>query len=184
MTSSPRRRRERRPRTVRTTPLPAPGAPCASSPTSSPWRDRDFRTLFGAAALSQLGTNTGYVAIPLLALTALDASPAQVGTLAALSTLTFLLIGLPAGARVDRLRTRGALITADLARGPRQGTSPGRRSSPPSRSRGGWTRSRWGSCTPWSCWAAAPPSSPTSAPRASCRSPSAGRVWYGRTPRW
>lgn len=116
MTASPRRRPERRPRTVRTTPEHSPGTPSTPSAARSPWRNQDFRTLFGAATLNQLGTNTGYVAVPLLALTALDAGPAQVGVLAALSTLAFLLIGLPAGAWVDRLRTRGVLITADLAR--------------------------------------------------------------------
>ncbi|MFE6844275.1 MFS transporter [Streptomyces sp. NPDC057686] len=82
----------------------------------SPWRTKDFRTLFSATTLSQLGTNTGHVAVPLLALTALDATAGQVGTLAALSTTAFLLIGLPAGAWVDRLRTRRVLVTADLAR--------------------------------------------------------------------
>src|SRR5699024_2280583 len=40
----------------------------------------------------------------------------EVGVLAAMSTLAFLLIGLPAGAWVDRMRRRNVLITADLAR--------------------------------------------------------------------
>ncbi|MBT2407209.1 MULTISPECIES: MFS transporter [unclassified Streptomyces] len=93
-------------------PIPTP----ADTTTPSPWAAPDFRTLFAAATLNQLATNTGYIAVPLLALTTLDATPAQVGTLAALSTLAFLLIGLPAGAWVDRLRTRRVLITADLAR--------------------------------------------------------------------
>ncbi|MDX3229539.1 MFS transporter [Streptomyces sp. ME19-01-6] len=85
-------------------------------PTESPWRLRDFRTLFTATALSQLGTNIGYVAIPLIAVSALDASPGQVGLLATLSTVAFLVIGLPAGAWVDRMRHRGVLIAADLTR--------------------------------------------------------------------
>ncbi|MEJ8645123.1 MFS transporter [Streptomyces sp. MS1.HAVA.3] len=88
MTSSPRRRRERHPGQSGRRPYP-PRSTQRLLPTGSPWRDQDFRTLFGAAALNQLGTNTGHVATPLLALTALDASPAQVGTLAALSTLAF-----------------------------------------------------------------------------------------------
>ncbi|WP_437112936.1 hypothetical protein [Streptomyces syringium] len=62
-----------------------------------PWRLRDFRMLF-AAAPSHLGSTIGYVVIPLLAVTALDAGPGQAGALAALSTAAFLLIGLPAGA--------------------------------------------------------------------------------------
>ncbi|MBH5333507.1 MFS transporter [Streptomyces pactum] len=82
----------------------------------SPWRTPDFRTLFTASALSQLATNVGYIAIPLIAVSALDASPGQVGALAALGTAAFLLIGLPAGAWVDRMRHRRVLITADLAR--------------------------------------------------------------------
>jgi MFS family permease len=82
----------------------------------SPWRTADFRTLFAASTLSQLGTNVSYVAVPLIAVTALDAGPGQVGVLATLSTLAFLLIGLPAGAWVDRMRHRRVLIAADLAR--------------------------------------------------------------------
>ncbi|MBT2507437.1 MFS transporter, partial [Streptomyces sp. ISL-98] len=85
-------------------------------PTNTPWRIPDFRTLFTATALSQLGTNVGYVAVPLIAVSALDASPGQVGLLATLSTIAFLLIGLPAGAWVDRMRLRRVLIAADLAR--------------------------------------------------------------------
>ncbi|MEV4973371.1 MFS transporter [Streptomyces scopuliridis] len=83
---------------------------------NSPWRTADFRTLFTATALGQLGTNIGYVAVPLIAVTTLDATPGQVGALATLSTVAFLLIGLPAGAWVDRMRHRRVLITADLAR--------------------------------------------------------------------
>lgn len=82
----------------------------------SPWRTADFRVLFAASTLSQLGTNVSYVAVPLIAVTALDAGPGQVGVLATLSTLAFLLIGLPAGAWVDRMRHRRVLIAADLAR--------------------------------------------------------------------
>ncbi|WP_419993526.1 MFS transporter [Streptomyces boninensis] len=82
----------------------------------SPWRLRPFRTLFAATALSHAGSNIGYVAVPLLAVLALDAGPGQVGALAALSTAAFLLIGLPAGAWVDRLPGRRVLVAADAAR--------------------------------------------------------------------
>ncbi|WNI15008.1 MFS transporter [Actinacidiphila sp. ITFR-21] len=84
--------------------------------TESPWRIPDFRTLFTASAFSQLGTNISYVAVPLVAVVALDAGPGQVGALAALSTVAFLVIGLPAGAWVDRLSHRRVLIAADLSR--------------------------------------------------------------------
>lgn len=84
---------------------------------NSPWRVADFRTLFSATVLSQLGTNVGYVAVPLIAVELLDASAGEVGALATLSTLAFLLIGLPAGAWVDRMRRRRVLIAADTAHG-------------------------------------------------------------------
>ncbi|MEU3186316.1 MFS transporter [Streptomyces sp. NPDC006923] len=84
--------------------------------SNSPWRNADFRALFTATSLSQFGTNIGYVAVPLIAVSALDAGPGQVGALATLSTVAFLLIGLPAGAWVDRMRHTRVLITADLAR--------------------------------------------------------------------
>ncbi|MFB7449765.1 MFS transporter [Streptomyces sp. NPDC056194] len=84
--------------------------------TRSPWRSGDFRVLFSASVLSTLGTNVTYVAVPLVAVLALDAGPGQVGLLASLSTAAFLLIGLPAGAWVDRMRHRTVLITADLLR--------------------------------------------------------------------
>ncbi|WP_347104296.1 hypothetical protein [Streptomyces sp. CB03238] len=61
-----------------------------SQQPDSLWRIRDFRTLFTATLLSQFGTNTGYVAVPLIAVSALDATPGQVGALAALSTAAFL----------------------------------------------------------------------------------------------
>ncbi|GAA5028107.1 MFS transporter [Streptomyces siamensis] len=91
---------------------------------NSPWRIPDFRTLFTASALSQLGANITYVAVPLVAVTALDAGPGQVGALATLSTIAFLVIGLPAGAWVDRLSHRRVLIVADLARALLQATVP------------------------------------------------------------
>jgi predicted MFS family arabinose efflux permease len=75
-----------------------------------------LRILFTATTLSQLGTNIGYVAVPLIAVSALNAGPGQVGALATLSTAAFLLIGLPVGAWLDRMRHRRGLIAADLVR--------------------------------------------------------------------
>jgi predicted MFS family arabinose efflux permease len=78
--------------------------------------NRDFRLLFAAAAVSRLGTSVGYVATPLIAVTTLHATPGEVGLLATLSTVAFLVVGLPAGAWTDRLRRRPVLVTADVAR--------------------------------------------------------------------
>ncbi|MGN9836788.1 MFS transporter [Nonomuraea sp. H19] len=79
-------------------------------------RFRGFRNLFIAGAVSQLGSQISYVALPLLAVTALGAGPAEVGLLSALGTLTVLALGLPAGAWVDRVRRRPVMIAADVAR--------------------------------------------------------------------
>jgi MFS-type transporter involved in bile tolerance (Atg22 family) len=79
--------------------------------------DRDFRKLFTADAVSQVGTQVSLLALPLVAVVALRASNFQVGLLGACETLAFLLVGLPAGAWVDRMRRRRVLIVSDLARG-------------------------------------------------------------------
>lgn len=76
----------------------------------------DFRRLWVADILSQVGTRLSLLAVPLLALYTLDASTFEVASLRAAGTLGALLVGLPAGAWVDRLRCRPILITADLGR--------------------------------------------------------------------
>ena len=66
----------------------------------------DFRQLFVADTISQVGTQVTLLALPLVAVLALDATEFEVGMLAAAESLPFLLLGLPAGAWVDRLRRR------------------------------------------------------------------------------
>ncbi|WP_441123353.1 MFS transporter [Nonomuraea sp. H19] len=79
-------------------------------------RDRDFRRLFLADAASQAGAQALVLALPLVAVSALRASPAELGVLAACQTLAFAMIGLPAGAIVDRLRKRVVMIVSDWGR--------------------------------------------------------------------
>ncbi|MFJ8623897.1 MFS transporter [Kitasatospora sp. NPDC093550] len=80
------------------------------------WRHSGFRKLWGAQAVSVLGAQITELALPLTAVTVLHASAFQVGLLAAVQYLPFLVIGLPAGAWVDRLRRRPVMVVADLAR--------------------------------------------------------------------
>ncbi|GII52812.1 MFS transporter [Planotetraspora thailandica] len=80
------------------------------------WRDTSFRFFLGADAISQFGTQITLVALPLVAVLTLDASPFQIGVLTAAEMAAFLLIGLPAGVWVDRLRRRPILIWSDLLR--------------------------------------------------------------------
>ena len=78
--------------------------------------DRDFRRLWVGDAASQLGAMVAQFVLPLLAVQALGATPLQVGLVTAATTLAFLVLGLPAGAWVDRMRRRTVLIVADVAR--------------------------------------------------------------------
>ncbi|QKW20274.1 MFS transporter [Kitasatospora sp. NA04385] len=80
-------------------------------------RHPDFRRLFTAYSLSQVGTQVSYVAVPLVAIEALGAGAFQVSALAFLGSLPFLLVGLQAGAWLERVRRRPVLVAADLVRG-------------------------------------------------------------------
>ncbi|HET9899238.1 MAG TPA: MFS transporter [Streptosporangiaceae bacterium] len=77
---------------------------------------RDFRLLWSGDAISQVGTMITLIAMPLLAVRTLHATPFQVGLLAAFEFLAFLVIGLPVGAWVDRMRKRNVMIIADFGR--------------------------------------------------------------------
>jgi hypothetical protein len=79
-------------------------------------RQRDFRLLWSAQTVSELGSQVSLLAIPLVAVRALHATTFAVGALTASSTVAFLLVGLPAGVRVDRSRRRWVMIGADVAR--------------------------------------------------------------------
>ena len=72
--------------------------------------------LWGGQTVSELGSEITVLALPLVAVTTLHSTVFEVGLLTASSTAAFLLVGLPAGAIVDRLRRRPVLITADVVR--------------------------------------------------------------------
>ena len=74
----------------------------------------DVRRLWAGETVTALGTAVSSVAMPLVALEVLDASVLAVTLLTAATWLPWLVIGLPAGAWVDRLPKRPVLIAADL----------------------------------------------------------------------
>ncbi|BCJ35865.1 MFS transporter [Actinocatenispora thailandica] len=78
--------------------------------------EHDFRHLWTADLASQLGSRLSMMALPLLAVITLHASTFQAAALSAAQTAASLLLGLFAGALVDRMRCRPVLIAADLAR--------------------------------------------------------------------
>jgi MFS family permease len=77
---------------------------------------RDFRLLWGGETVSELGSQISLLAIPLLAVKTLHATTFQMGLLTAASTAAFLIVGLPAGVWVDRVRRRRLMVAADLGR--------------------------------------------------------------------
>jgi MFS family permease len=85
--------------------------------TATLWRHRDFRLLWAGETISHFGTAVSAIALPLVAVTVLAVTPFQMGLLTAAETAAFLLVGLPAGAWLDRMRRRPVMLAADVARG-------------------------------------------------------------------
>jgi MFS family permease len=80
------------------------------------WHHLDFRRLWIGETVSQLGGMVSMIALPLVAILVLHATTFEVGLLETFQFLAFLLVGLPAGAWVDRMRFRAVLIVNDLVR--------------------------------------------------------------------
>ncbi|WP_238163805.1 MFS transporter [Kribbella pittospori] len=83
---------------------------------TSLWRDRRFRTFWSAQGVSEFGDRITELALPLIAVTMLNASPSQVGFLTAavwLPNLASLFIGTWVDHRRDK---RPLMIAADLSR--------------------------------------------------------------------
>jgi MFS family permease len=79
--------------------------------------NRQFRTFFAGEAISLVGDQITLIALPLVAVLALDATPAQMGYLVTVALLPNLLFSLHAGAWIDRAgRRRRVMIVADLGR--------------------------------------------------------------------
>jgi MFS family permease len=83
---------------------------------TSLWRDSDFRKLWTGQTISLLGSRVTMLALPLTAVSVLGAAPGQMGVLEAVEALPALLLGLFAGAWVDRHRRRSILVATDIGR--------------------------------------------------------------------
>lgn len=77
---------------------------------------RGFRTLWSAAAFSNLADGVGRTAVPLIAIT-LSSDPLVISVLSALAFLPWLIFGLPAGMIVDRVDRRYVMALANVIRG-------------------------------------------------------------------
>lgn len=85
-------------------------------PEGGLWRHSDFLKLWSAETVSQFGSQFTALAFPLTAVIVLHASVFEIAALDVLLFLPFVLISLPAGVWIDRMRRRPVLVAGDLAR--------------------------------------------------------------------
>jgi MFS family permease len=83
---------------------------------ASLWRHADFMKLWAGQTVSELGSVVTRTAVPLVALFVLAAGPMEMALIVVSASLGVLLVGLIAGAWVDRLRRRPLLIWSDAIR--------------------------------------------------------------------
>jgi hypothetical protein len=81
----------------------------------APHRSPEFIKFWVGQSLSLVGSEVSQLAMPLLAVLSLGASPGEIGVLRAVNFAPYLL-SLPVGVLVDRTRRRPLLIGADLLR--------------------------------------------------------------------
>lgn len=82
----------------------------------SPSLPRSFAALTGANLAAQSAEQLSLAAVPLVAVLLLGAGPGEIGLLAALQSLPFLLLSLPLGWMADRLPRRRLMVGAELLR--------------------------------------------------------------------
>lgn len=88
-------------------------APVAPPPPLA--RNRSFRLLWFGETVSVLGNATTSTLLPLVAVVGFDAGPGWMGILTAAAWVPWVVVGLPAGAWVDRLPAKRVMIVSDLA---------------------------------------------------------------------
>ncbi|MFD0884922.1 MFS transporter [Streptosporangium algeriense] len=87
-----------------------------TSPQTSLRGHADFQRLWTGLAISQLGSAVGMVALPVIAVTVVEASAFQVALLSALTAITTALLAFPLGDHVEFRRKRPVMIGADVIR--------------------------------------------------------------------
>jgi MFS family permease len=95
-----------------------------TSSRSSLWRHVDFLKLWTGESISLLGSQITFLALPITAVTWLEATPFEMGLLGALEFAPFLLFSLVAGVWADRLPRRPILISANIGRAILLGSIP------------------------------------------------------------
>ena len=78
--------------------------------------NREFLKLWGGQTISEIGSRITREGLPLTAAFVLDATPADMGILAATGGASVLLFSLAAGMMADRVKRRPLMIATDLGR--------------------------------------------------------------------
>ena len=77
---------------------------------------KSFQCLAASNLAAQSAEQLSLAAVPLVAVLALGAGPGEIGTLAALQTLPFLLLAIPLGLLADRMPRRRLMVVAEVLR--------------------------------------------------------------------
>lgn len=103
---------------IETPPGQASPSEVAATTTRRPslWRHGEFMKLWTGQTISQFGDEVTQFALPFVAILTLDVTPFELGLLATFQFLPFILLTLPAGVWVDRMRRKPILIAANVGR--------------------------------------------------------------------
>lgn len=80
------------------------------------WHHPNFLKLWVGGTASAFGSQVRFVALPLIAILVLDATPLQLGILAAAGSAPALVLGLGVGVWVDRLQKRPVMVVSAIGR--------------------------------------------------------------------
>ena len=78
-------------------------------------RDKNYRRIFASVVITHFGAQITMLALPLTAATVLNASPTQMGFLMAFELAPFVLLSLPAGVWLDRVRKLPVYVIGESA---------------------------------------------------------------------
>jgi MFS family permease len=77
------------------------------------WRQRNFALFWAGESISEVGNSVTLIVVPLVAIDTLHTSTFIVTLLTAMAWIPWVIIGVPAGAWIDRLPPRSVLLACD-----------------------------------------------------------------------